>query len=360
MKEADQNHNQLKAGINKFCRGIVATTSGFSLNRANLLLRYFWRNKIKKVTIPQVITVGVTYSCQCRCVHCSSGVPKLKQSLKDKEMTTWQIKDLIDQAIEMGIPRITFFGGEPLMRKDIFELIRYANSKGMMTRINTNAFALNAKVVMKLKESGLTHCDVSIDDSNPAIHDKLRGVPGLFHRATKGIALLRKHKIICQIVTYAGRRNVTAGLERIIELGRKLHVTAVSIVFPMATGCWYESFDELLSLEERQKVMNLADANFVHIEIPTPKHRCNVVKQASLYVSPEGKVTPCPFIPWSFGNCKNDKIDKLVKSFYSEFNFDCQGDCIMNDVFARSVLNETIEMVKKNVHQDKLAQDVIE
>lgn len=358
MKKLSQNHSQLKACANKFRRGTVATISGFSPSRATLLLRYFWRNKIKKVPMPQVITVGVTYSCQCRCVHCSSGVPKLKQSLRDKEMTRGQIKDLIDQAVQMAIPRITFFGGEPLMRKDIFDLIGYANSKGMITRINTNGLALTEKVVTKLKEAGLTHCDVSIDDSSPEIHDKLRGVPGLFDKATKGIELLKKHKMICQIVTYAAKRNVTAGLERTIELGRKLRVTSVSIVFPMATGCWYESFDELLNEDERRKVMDLADANFVHIEIPTPKDRCNVVKQASLYVSPEGEVTPCPFIPWSFGNCKNDQIDKLVNSFYSEFNFDCQGDCIMNDVITRNVLSETIEKVKTNLNNDKLKQNL--
>lgn len=348
MKTTNQKYSHLKASINKFRRGVLATLSGFSLNRAKLLLRYLWYNKIKKEIIPQVMTVGVTYSCQCRCVHCSSGVPELKQILRDEEMTTWQIKDLIDQAILIGIPRITFFGGEPLLRKDIFELIRYANSKGMLTRINTNGLALTEKVVVKLKNAGLTHCDVSLDDSNPEIHDKLRGVPGLFEKVIKGIKLLNKHKMLCQLVTYAGKRNVPAGLERTIELGRKLQVTSVSIVFPMATGCWFESFDELLNKEQRKKVMDLADTNFVHIEIPTLKDRCNVVKKASLYVSPEGNVTPCPFVPWSFGNIKSNKLGKLAEAFYSDFNYDYQGDCLMNDVCARDFMSKTIEKVCAN------------
>jgi MoaA/NifB/PqqE/SkfB family radical SAM enzyme len=351
MQSTNQNYSHLKAGINKFRRGLLATLSGLSLNRAKLLLRYLWYNKITKKVIPQVMTVGVTYRCQCRCVHCSSGVPELKQSFRDKEMTTWQIKDLIDQATLIGIPRITFFGGEPLLRKDIFELIRYANSKGMLTRINTNGLALTENVVKKLKDAGLTHCDVSIDDSNPEIHDKLRGVPGLFEKVIKGIGLLKKHKMLCQIVTYAGKRNVTAGLERTIELGRKLQVTSVSIVFPMATGCWFESFDELLDKEERKKVMDLADTNFVHIEIPTLKDRCNVVKQASLYVSPEGNVTPCPFIPWFFGNIKSNKLGKLTEDFYSNFKYDYQGDCLMNDGCTRDFLCKTIEKVRAISYQ---------
>jgi MoaA/NifB/PqqE/SkfB family radical SAM enzyme len=262
-------------------------------------------------------------------------------------MPTVQIKDLIDQSIRMGIPRITFFGGEPLMRKDIFELIGYANSKGMITKINTNGFALSEEVVVKLKEAGLTHCDVSIDDTDPETHDKLRGVPGLFDRAINGINLLKKHKMLCQIVTYASKRNVTAGLERTIELGRKLQVTEVAIVFPMATGCWFDSFDELLNNEEREMVRDLADRSFVHIEIPTSRDKCRVVKKSSLYISPEGNVSPCPFIPWTFGSINNNKLNNLVKSFYSEFNLSVKGNCIMNDANTRDLLKTTIEKVKK-------------
>lgn len=344
---------KIEASINKLLRGITATSSGFTLNRILLLIRYFWRNKIKKVSIPQVITVGVTYSCQCKCVHCSSGIPNIKQSkeekkaLKDQEMTTLQIKDLINQSVKMGIPRITFFGGEPLMRKDIFELINYAYSKGMITRINTNCFALNEDVVKRLKMAGLTHCDVSIDDPNPEVHDKLRGIPGLFDRVINGIHLLNKYKILCQIVTYAGKRNVTEGLKKIIKLGRELHVLGVSIVFPMATGCWFESFDELLNEEEKEKVRKLADAKFVHIEIPTSKDMCNVLKKSSLYISPEGNLSPCPFIPWAFGNCKKQKIEKLVTSFYAELNINYTGDCIMNNPDTRNLLTMSVKKIKE-------------
>jgi hypothetical protein len=66
MKSANQTYNQLKTVTNKLRRGVLATISGFSLNRAKLLLRYLWYNKIKKKIIPQVITIGVTNSCQCK------------------------------------------------------------------------------------------------------------------------------------------------------------------------------------------------------------------------------------------------------------------------------------------------------
>ena len=78
-----------------------------------------------------------------------------------------------------------------------------------------------------------------MDDPTPHVHDKLRGLPGTFQKAISGIKLLKQNKILCSIVTYAARRNITTGLEKIIDLGKKLKVNSVSIVFPMAT--WEES-----------------------------------------------------------------------------------------------------------------------
>jgi len=262
------------------------------------------------------------------------------------ELTGQEVRHLIDQAALMAIPRITFFGGEPLVREDIYDLIKYANSKGMMTRINTNGLALTEEVVVKLKEAGLTHCDVSIDSADPGTHDGLRGVPGLFAKAVEGIRILRSHKVLCQIVTYAGKRTLDGGLARIIELGRELRVLSVSIVFPMATGCWFESAEELLNEEERRKVRDMADAFFVHVELPTPKNRCNVARKASLYVSPDGEVTPCPFIPWSVGNVRDRELKVLFESFSATCHSELVGDCIMNDVKARDSLRTGIESAR--------------
>jgi MoaA/NifB/PqqE/SkfB family radical SAM enzyme len=340
-----QKFNRIKFNINKIRRGSAAIYSGFSLERAKTLIRYLYKTKIIGRVIPEVITVGVTYKCQCRCVHCSSNVPNLKGQILKREMSTSQLKEIIDQSVQMGIPRITFFGGEPLMRKDIFELIRYAYDRGLITKINTNALGLKEDVVLKLKQAGLTQCDVSIDDPDAEVHDKLRGVHGLFGKAIQGIELLRKHKILCQIVTYASKRNVTEGLKRIIELGHNLHATGVSIVFPMASGCWHNSYNELLSDDELAKVMELGDSNYVYVEIPSPTASCNVVKKASLYVSPEGNVTPCPFVPWYFGNINSHALNELVPLFYSEYNHRFHGNCLMNNRDARETLQQTINKV---------------
>lgn len=347
MKTRKYAGKSIRAKLNRLQLGLLATATGLTWTRVKLLLKYLWRKKVKGHAIPQVLTLGVTYRCQCKCVHCSSNIPNLDKRLGSDLLTQADLRQVLDQAVEIGIPRVTFFGGEPLVREDICDLVRYAHSKGMITRINTNGLALDEPMVLRLREAGLTHCDVSIDAADPAEHDKLRGVPGLFTKATDGIRLLRKHGMLCQIVTYAGKRRLPEGLLRVIELGRQLRVTNVAIVFPMATGCWFESHHELLSDEERRKVRELADGLFVHVEMPTPKAKCNVVKKSSLYISPEGDVTPCPFVPWSLGSIKSHPFKEFFWALAKSLCMETRGDCPMNDPQTREHLRQTIESIRE-------------
>lgn len=290
--------------------------------------------------MPSLITIGVTYRCQCHCVHCCTNVPNRRVS---SELETWQVESIIDQAKKLGIVRVSFFGGEPLLRSDIVELVRYAHSAGMLTRINTNGWRLNRELVSSLKAAGLSLCDVSIDDPDPETHDRLRGLPGLYGRVIAGIKVLRDFNIPCQIVTYAAKKNINVGLERIIDVGRKLRVFAVSIVFPMATGCWYKTAHVLLTEPEKQKVRTLGDSGFIHIELPTPGSKCNVLKKTSLYVSPEGDVTPCPFVPYVMGNIKRENLADIWRRFTSITMPEVTGDCVMNDSRFRETLKSAIE-----------------
>jgi len=342
---------RIELALGRVYLGLMATLSGISAVRLRLLFRYAWKRGIKRRHVPQVITVGVTNRCQCRCVHCSSNVPNLTSADGEAELTGAEVRSIIDQAIAMAIPRITFFGGEPLLRKDICDLVSSAHRKGMMTRINTNGLALTEDMVTRLKRAGLTHCDVSIDSADPEEHDRLRGVPGLFAKAVAGIERLGAHGMLCQIVTYAGKRGLAGGLQRIIELGRRLNVTSVSIVFPMASGCWFESEEELLNESERAQVRSLVRGRSVHVELPTVEHRCNVMKKSSLYVSAKGDVTPCPFIPWSLGNVRENTIVELFEALVAGSLSEHRGDCLMNSKRAREDLRGVVSQARARQKQ---------
>src|SRR3972149_5896351 len=116
--------------------------------------------------------------------------PHLLHYSQDKEyvgeLTTEEALRVIDDLAQFGAPVILFSGGEPLLRPDLFQLIRYAKDKGIRGVLSTNGTLITREVVRQLKEFGLSYVGVSIDGPEP-VHDKFRGKKGAFQEALQGI-----------------------------------------------------------------------------------------------------------------------------------------------------------------------------
>src|SRR3989304_5845235 len=170
--------------------------------------------KLLKMTVPSTCTLSVTYACQAKCVHCSAS---LNMAKKAKELTTEEYKRVLDQAIELGVVNITLTGGEPLLRKDIFELTSQANPDEANCMMFSNGEYLTEKNCEKLAEACLFSVMVSIDSYDPKVHDEYRGIPGLFDKAIKGIERAKNAGILVGISTYATREEYYDGsLEKIL------------------------------------------------------------------------------------------------------------------------------------------------
>jgi AdoMet-dependent heme synthase len=292
---------------------------------------------------PMFIDIGVTRACQCRCVHCSA----VAQACTKEEMTTDELKSAISQAVALGALEIIFSGGEPLMRPDLIEAVRFARNLGVLTRLNTNGLLLTREKILELRQAGVTQCAVSIDDAEPAVHDALRGLPGLHAAAVRGIQLLRECGVPCQILTYAARRNLLDGLRKIIALGRELGVMAVFIFFPMPVGRWNTRFEEVLCEEEKRRVRSLQDFSLTHVELPTRKSPCCALDGKLLYVAANGDVTPCPFVPFVLGNIRERSLADLWTRYRRSNHPVCLGDCPMNLPDARCALSESVDAVRE-------------
>jgi len=292
--------------------------------------------------VPIIIDIAPTYRCQCNCVHCSI---KAYSADRQSELDTSQIKSIIDEAWQLGVLEMIFSGGEPLLREDIVELVRHANTRGMITRLNTNGLLLNRERVSELKQAGLSQCGVSIDDADPEIHDKLRGVKGAYEKALAGMKNLREFGIFFQILTYASKQNIPSGLEKIISLGRDLGALAVYIFLPTAAGRWIVAFNQVLTETERAKVRELQDLTFVRLELPTASTMCPALDQLFFYVTAQGDVTPCPFAPFVIGNIRDHKLDDLWYRYSTALNVVCRGDCPVNDVCNRETLKRQIQSI---------------
>ena len=339
--------DSLNEGLNGLYRAFRAYFSNGSLKAWGVLLIHLLR-KIYTRSLPTYLHISLTERCQCRCVHCYA---RGRLGEKRKELNTEEIKSLIDQGRQLGAIYVIFSGGEPLLRKDIVELVSYAHRKGLITRINTNGLLFHRQMVSRLKKAGLTQAGVSIDDPDPDMHDKLRGLPGAYQRSVEGIKNLRAFRILCQIQTYASRKNIPKGLKKIISLGKELDVFYVYFFFPTASGAWACSFDHLLTEEEKAKVRELADVKFVHVELATAWSQCRVFARSLISVSPYGEVTPCPFTPFVFGNTRDRPLKEIWLPFTLRLKLKFRGDCVMNDVPARESLKSYVDSIARSYDQ---------
>ncbi|MBL7206888.1 MAG: radical SAM protein, partial [Candidatus Aenigmarchaeota archaeon] len=148
----------------------------------------------------------VTPFCNLKCIICDDWKPEKhkERRLLENMLTKDEYIKIIDDLADFGVQRLQFGGGEPLVRKEIFDIINYAKSKGLPTRILTNGYLLSKMDVAKKLSEGIDEVWVSLDGPNPETHDLERGVKGCFENVVKGIENLndirfngdRKFKIV--------------------------------------------------------------------------------------------------------------------------------------------------------------------
>lgn len=134
-----------------------------------------------------VVVWNCTRRCNLRCVHCYSQSRDCEYS---GEMTTGEGKRLIDSLAAFGAPVVLFSGGEPLLRRDLPELIRHATSCGLRAVISTNGTLITPEVAAELKEFNLSYVGVSLDGTRE-VNDRFRGIEGAYVQAMSGIRACR-------------------------------------------------------------------------------------------------------------------------------------------------------------------------
>jgi radical SAM protein with 4Fe4S-binding SPASM domain len=138
----------------------------------------------KKASVRKPIVVwNITSHCNLKCVHCynDSGA-----NVQSNESTTPEAKAVLDDLADFGVPSVLFSGGEPMTRKDLFELIDYAVNKGLRTVISTNGTLIGAEKARQIREMGVSYVGISLDGIGK-VNDRFRGVEGAFDQAAAGI-----------------------------------------------------------------------------------------------------------------------------------------------------------------------------
>jgi len=199
-----------------------------------------------------VVVWNVTRRCNLRCVHCYS---QSEDRNYHGELSFDQGKALIDDLAEFGSPVILFSGGEPLIRPDILDLIRYAAGKGLRAVVSTNGTLITAKLAAQLKEIGLSYVGISLDGLEE-VHDAFRGFRGTFARVMKAIKNCQDVGLKVGLRFTINRRNFQdiAGIFDLVEERKIPRICFYHLVY---AGRGTELVDEDLDHEQTREVVNL-------------------------------------------------------------------------------------------------------
>ena len=141
-------------------------------------------SKAIELGIPLGVHLDLTYRCNERCVHC------YLDHDDQGEMTFEEINDLMEQMADAGVFFLTLSGGEPLLRKDLFAILRRARELTFNVKLKTNAILIKEKQAALIRDLGVENVQISIYSPRPEIHDAVTKVPGSLNRSIKAIRFL--------------------------------------------------------------------------------------------------------------------------------------------------------------------------
>lgn len=178
-----------------------------------------------------------TSLCNLACAHCRR--QDVAEAAARDDLTTDEVRGVLDSAATLGRPIIVLSGGEPLLRGDWEPLAAHARTLGLPTALATNGTLIDDVLARRVAAAGFRRVSVSLDGADAATHDAFRRVPGAYGKAVAGVAALRRAGVPIQInATIAGHN--THQLDDLYALAERLGAMALHLFLLVPVGCGAE------------------------------------------------------------------------------------------------------------------------
>lgn len=267
--------------------------------------------KAMRLNVPLSVQLDLTYRCNERCVHCY-----LDHTDKG-EMTTAEIKLLLEEMAESGVFILTLSGGEIFLRNDFFEILEYARRLTFCIKLKTNAILIREREAARIRDLGVESIQISIYSHRPEIHDAITLIPGSLRRSLDAIRFLKSQGLRVIMANVLMIRNATdyAGVRALAaELG--VESTLDPTITPMMDGdrsvlSLGIDKDALQRVFRDSTLVGHAD-EFCAItetagENDLDSRPCSA-GHTTCYVSPYGDVFPCVQFPLPTGNVRRERF----------------------------------------------------
>jgi len=163
---------------------------------------------------PLSATFELTNRCNFNCAHCYINQPANDEAARQRELSTEQVKVIIDQMVAAGVLFLTLTGGEPLLRPDFAEIYTYARQKGLLVILFTNGTLISEEIADLLYDLRPFNVDISIYGASHSVFEAVTRVPGTFSRCYAGIERLLSRGIPLSIKTEL----MTLNVDEIVEM----------------------------------------------------------------------------------------------------------------------------------------------
>src|SRR5262245_10215771 len=278
---------------------------------------------------PYVVSWNLTYRCNLACEHCyldAGGKPLVHdEAFADRsELSTEQCFKVVDDIAAFAPEAVTILtGGEPLLRRDILEIVRHANAKGLWVVVGTNGVKITPTLASLLVKEGVRGMSLSLDALDPARHDAFRRVKGAWQNTVEGAKILAAAGLPFIVQTTIGAHNVNE-LEQIAAFAHDTLAAKVWNLYflvPTGRGAFVsdiapDAYDRILEgLNRFQR--HYAGRMLVNAKC-APHYVKTLIEQDPdspflktytggaggcpagthyLGIRPNGDVTPCPYLP---------------------------------------------------------------
>ncbi|MFH1841160.1 MAG: radical SAM protein [Candidatus Nealsonbacteria bacterium] len=263
------------------------------------------------------LTWNITCQCNLKCKHCYNQI--IDRNKKSTELSVKEGINVINQAIPLGLRAVLFTGGEPLLRKDLLELMRFVKKNKLLVFLATNGTLINDNFINNFKGI-INRINISLDGGSAETHDAIRGIEGSFFKALKSIQLVKDNfntsiaftvhsenlSELGAVASLARKYGVLLTIKRFIPIGKG----AQSRNLTLSKSKYKILIDKINELRKNQKISFSDPAAFSHKRDKNYYGGC-LAGIYSLSMDFNGNIYPCTKLKLIVGNIREKSLSAI-------------------------------------------------